>query len=82
MTAVDGKQRKTDVINTRDLLRIIQSIPFPKAEPFKMWLAITGADPLSKSPPQKPEQLPKPQNKKSSVRSEQKKEYLIFFTLY
>lgn len=41
MTTVDGKQRKTDVANTRDLLRIIQSIPSPKAEPFKIWLATT-----------------------------------------
>ncbi len=46
MTAADGKQRKTDVANTRDLLRIIQSIPSPKAEPFKMWLATTGAERL------------------------------------
>ena len=35
----DGKSYKTDVVNTRDFLRIIQSIPLPKAEPFKIWLA-------------------------------------------
>ena len=35
----DGKNYKTDVANTEQLLRIIQSIPSPKAEPFKMWLA-------------------------------------------
>lgn len=35
MTAPDGKKRKTDVANTEQLLRIIQSIPSPKAEPFK-----------------------------------------------
>lgn len=35
----DGENFKTDVANTEQLLRIIQSIPSPKAEPFKMWLA-------------------------------------------
>ena len=39
-TAPDGKKRKTDVANTEQLLRIIQSIPSPKAEPFKAWLAM------------------------------------------
>ena len=42
MTAPDGKKRKTDVANTEQLLRIIQSIPSPKAEPFKAWLAMVG----------------------------------------
>lgn len=42
----DGKKYKTDVANTRDLLRIIQSIPSPKAEPFKMWLAQVGKERL------------------------------------
>ena len=42
----DGKNYKTDVINTKDLLRIIQSIPSPKAEPFKMWLAQVGSERL------------------------------------
>ena len=40
MTAPDGKKRKTDVANTEQLLRIIQSIPSQKAEPFKAWLAM------------------------------------------
>jgi len=44
MTAADGKQRLTDVANTEQLLRIIQSIPSPKAEPFKMWLARVGSE--------------------------------------
>lgn len=39
MEAADGKKRLTDVANTEQLLRIIQSIPSPKAEPLKMWLA-------------------------------------------
>jgi len=39
MTAADGKQRLTDVADTEQLLRLIQSIPSPKAEPFKLWLA-------------------------------------------
>ncbi len=42
MKATDGKMRKTDVAETEVLLRIIQSIPSPKAEPFKQWLAKTG----------------------------------------
>ena len=46
MIAKDGKLRLTDVVNTRDLLRLIQSIPSPKAEPFKMWLAQVGSERL------------------------------------
>lgn len=44
MKATDGKKRLTDVANTEQLLRIIQSIPSPKAEPFKMWLAQVGRE--------------------------------------
>ena len=44
MTADDGKQRLTDVADTEQLLRIIQSIPSPNAEPFKRWLARVGAE--------------------------------------
>lgn len=44
MTAEDGKMRFTDVANTEQLLRIIQSVPSPKAEPFKMWLAEVGRE--------------------------------------
>ena len=40
----DGKNYRTDVANTEQLLRIIQSIPSPKAEPFKMWLAEVGRE--------------------------------------
>jgi len=40
----DGKSYKTDVANTEQLLRIIQSIPSPKAEPFKLWLAQVGRE--------------------------------------
>lgn len=46
MKATDGKFYKTDVLDTKGLLRIIQSIPSPKAEPFKMWLAQVGSDRL------------------------------------
>ena len=42
LMAVDGKYRKTDCANTETALRIIQSIPSPKAEPFKLWLAQIG----------------------------------------
>ncbi len=42
MRAADGKMRTTDVADTEQLLRLIQSIPSPKAEPFKLWLARVG----------------------------------------
>ena len=44
MTAADGKKRLTDVADTEQLLRIIQSVPSPKAEPFKAWLAMVGRE--------------------------------------
>jgi len=44
MKAADGKRRLTDVANTEQLLRIIQSVPSKKAEPFKMWLAMVGRE--------------------------------------
>jgi DNA-damage-inducible protein D len=44
MLAIDGKMRITDVADTEQLLRLIQSIPSPKAEPFKQWLAQIGAE--------------------------------------
>ena len=40
----DGKRYKTDVANTEQLLRIVQSVPSPKAEPFKAWLAMVGRE--------------------------------------
>ena len=46
MLAADGKMRLTDVADTEQLLRIIQSIPSPKAEPFKQWLAKVGSERL------------------------------------
>lgn len=47
MTAADGKQRLTDVADTEQILRIIQSIPSKKAEPIKMWLAKVGQERLN-----------------------------------
>ncbi len=44
MKAQDGKMRLTDVANAEQILRIIQSIPSPKAEPFKLWLAAVGSE--------------------------------------
>jgi len=44
MTAADGKKRLTDVANAEQILRVIQSIPSPKVEPFKMWLARVGSE--------------------------------------
>ncbi len=46
MKAIDGKMRLTDVANTQQLFRLIQSIPSPKAEPFKLWLATLAKDRL------------------------------------
>ena len=46
LQSADGKYYKQDVLNTKDLLRLIQSIPSPKAEPFKLWLAQVGTDRL------------------------------------
>ena len=46
MTAADGKKRKIQAADTKGLLRVIQSIPSPKAEPFKLWLAQVGSDRL------------------------------------
>jgi hypothetical protein len=51
MTASDGKQRLTDVADTETLLRIIQSIPSPRAEPIKRWLAKVGAKHLQETLP-------------------------------
>ncbi len=47
MKASDGKMRLTDVANTEQIFRLIQSIPSPKAEPFKLWLATLAKNPKS-----------------------------------
>ena len=44
LTAKDGKSRLTDVLDTEGILRLIESVPSPKAEPFKMWLASLGKE--------------------------------------
>jgi len=46
MQSADGKYYMTDVLDTKGVLRLVQSIPSPKAEPFKMWLAQVGAERL------------------------------------
>ena len=46
LPAQDGKLRETDVLNTKGILRLVQSIPSKKAEPFKMWLAQVGSERL------------------------------------
>lgn len=46
LPAADGKMRATDVLSTKNVLRLVQSIPSPKAEPFKMWLAQVGSERL------------------------------------
>ena len=44
MKAKDGKFRETDTLDTKGILRLIESVPSPKAEPFKLWLAQMGSD--------------------------------------
>jgi hypothetical protein len=46
MLSIDGKNYKTDVADTKQLFRLIQSIPCPKAEPFKLWLAEVASERL------------------------------------
>ena len=46
LPATDGKMRLTDVLDTKGILRLVQSVPSPKAEPFKMWLAKIGSERL------------------------------------
>ena len=46
LKATDGKMRETDAANIKQLLRIVQSVPSPKAEPFKQWLAQMGKERL------------------------------------
>lgn len=54
LQSADGKYYKQDVLNTKDVFRLIQSIPSPKAEPFKMWLAQVGSERLDEiADPQK-----------------------------
>jgi len=47
LRAADGKMRMTDVADTEQLFRLIQSIPSPKAEPFKQWMAQVASQRLS-----------------------------------
>jgi DNA-damage-inducible protein D len=49
MRAADGKMRNTDCADTETLLRIIQSVPSPKAEPFKQWLAQVGTERIAEA---------------------------------
>ena len=51
MRALDGKMRLTDVADTEQLFRLIQSIPSPKAEPFKQWINVFLLCPLSRKGP-------------------------------
>lgn len=49
MRAQDGKMRETDTLDTKGIFRLIESIPSPKAEPFKMWLAKLGSDKIDET---------------------------------
>ena len=53
MQSKDGKFYKTDVADTEEVLRLIQSIPSPKAEPFKLWLAKVGNERIEETEDQK-----------------------------
>ena len=48
MKAQDGKFRETDTLDTKGILRLIESVPSQKAEPFKLWLASLGSEYLMK----------------------------------
>lgn len=50
MVAIDGKMRETDVADAETMLRIVQSVPSPKTEPIKLWLARVGIDNYLKLP--------------------------------
>ena len=49
MKAQDGKMRETDALDTKGIFRLIESVPSPKAEPFKMWLAKLGSDKIDEA---------------------------------
>ena len=49
MKAQDGKMREIDTLDTKGIFRLIESIPSPKAEPFKMWLAKLGSDKIDET---------------------------------
>ena len=49
MKAQDGKMRETDTLDTKGIFRLIESIPSPKAEPFKLWLAKLGSDKIDEA---------------------------------
>ncbi len=49
MLAKDGKMRMTDVLDTKGILRLVQSIPSKRAEPFKLWLAEVGNDRINET---------------------------------
>ena len=51
MKSADGKYYNTDVMNTEQILRLVQSIPSKKAEPFKLWLAQVGKERIEKRKP-------------------------------
>ena len=48
LKAQDGKLRETDTLDTKGILRLIESVPSPKAEPFKLWLANLGSERIDK----------------------------------
>lgn len=60
MTAADGKKRKIQAANIEGLLRLIQSVPSPKAEPFKRWLAKVGSEGLDPGELQRDSREPAP----------------------
>ena len=66
MLSPDGKMRLTDVMTTEQMFRLIQSIPSPKAEPFKLWMAQTAKERLDEMQDLAKEVLRLEQNKDKS----------------
>ena len=66
MLSADGKMRFTDVTTTEQMFRLIQSIPSPKAEPFKLWMAQTDKERLDEMQDPAKEVLRLEQNKDKS----------------
>jgi len=79
LPAQDGKMRLTDVASTEQIFRIIQSIPSPKAEPFKQWLAMIAKDARLKLEAETGKKVVSPLNAKNgvSIESKDRKEIVV-----
>ena len=82
MLSADGKMRFTDVATTEQMFRLIQSIPSPKAEPFKLWMAQTAKERLDEMQDPAKEVLRLEQNKDKSKNNKTDKNHPIKFYLF